>query len=138
MWEDLYDPRSGLWKVTMSGYYPRRVPGTDGETISGRFAASTCDLQNLHATFGNSTDSNGPADHVQHGSTEAIGQCNEGLDASWSDADRALKVKSSERSTDRSHHVGKKRSDVHGQAVSHCCRLADLSGITSRLCLLSM
>lgn len=59
LWEDLYDSRRQLWKVTMSAYYPRKVPGTDGETIYGRFAAATWDLQNRHATFGYSTDSNG-------------------------------------------------------------------------------
>jgi hypothetical protein len=43
----------------MNAYYPREVPGTDGETLYGRFAASTWDLQNQHATLGNSTDSTG-------------------------------------------------------------------------------
>jgi Protein of unknown function (DUF1329) len=59
LWEDLYDSAGKLWKVTMNAYYPRRVPGTDGETIYGRFAASTWDLQNQHATLGNSTDATG-------------------------------------------------------------------------------
>jgi hypothetical protein len=59
LWEDLYDSVNRLWKVTMNAYYPRRVPGTDGETIYGRFAASTWDLQNQHATLGNSTDAGG-------------------------------------------------------------------------------
>jgi Protein of unknown function (DUF1329) len=59
LWEDLYDSHRNLWKVTMSAYYPRKVPGTDGETIYGRFAAATWDLQNQHATLGNSTDSSG-------------------------------------------------------------------------------
>jgi len=59
LWEDLYDSRSRLWKVTMSAYHPREVPGADGETIYGRFAAATWDLQNKHATFGNSTDPKG-------------------------------------------------------------------------------
>src|SRR5262249_30311425 len=59
LWEELYDSNGRLWKVTMTGYYPRRVPGTDGETIYGRFAAATWDLRNRHATFGNSTDGRG-------------------------------------------------------------------------------
>ena len=59
MWEDLYDSNRNLLKVTLSAYYPRNVPGTDGETIYGRFAASTWDLQNQHATLGNSTDPSG-------------------------------------------------------------------------------
>jgi hypothetical protein len=59
LWEDLYDSSGRLWKVTMNAYYPRKVPGTDGETIYGRFAASTWDLQNQHATLGNSTDLTG-------------------------------------------------------------------------------
>jgi hypothetical protein len=59
LWEDLYDSNRNLWKVTLSAYYPRQVPGTDGETIYGRFAAATWDLQNQHATFGNSTDPSG-------------------------------------------------------------------------------
>lgn len=59
LWEDLYDSRGRLWKVTMSAYFPRKVPGVDGETLYGRFAAFTWDLQNRHATFGNSTDSRG-------------------------------------------------------------------------------
>ena len=59
LWEDLYDSNRQLWKVTMSAYYPRTVPGTNGETIYGRFAAATWDLQNQHATIGNSTDQNG-------------------------------------------------------------------------------
>jgi len=59
LWEDLYDSEGKLWKVTMNAYYPRRVPGTDGETLYGRFAASTWDLQNQHATLGNSTDATG-------------------------------------------------------------------------------
>jgi hypothetical protein len=59
LWEDLYDPQRKLWKVTMSAYHPRSVPGADGETIYGRFAAATWDLQNQHATFGNSIDPNG-------------------------------------------------------------------------------
>jgi Protein of unknown function (DUF1329) len=59
LWEDLYDSDRNLWKVTLSAYYPRKVPGTDGETIYGRFAASTWDLQNQHATLGNSTDPSG-------------------------------------------------------------------------------
>jgi len=59
LWEDLYDPANSLWKVTMNAYCPRKVPGTDGDTIYGRFAASTWDLQNQHATLGNSADSSG-------------------------------------------------------------------------------
>ena len=59
LWEDLYDFDRNLWKVTLSAYHPRKVPGTDGETIYGRFAASTWDLQNQHATLGNSTDPSG-------------------------------------------------------------------------------
>jgi hypothetical protein len=59
LWEDLYDSNRNLWKVTLSAYYPRQVPGTDGETIYGRFAAATWDLQNQHATLGNSTDPSG-------------------------------------------------------------------------------
>ncbi|MGA7760245.1 MAG: DUF1329 domain-containing protein [Candidatus Binataceae bacterium] len=59
LWEDLYDSNRNLWKVTLSAYFPRQVPGTDGETIYGRFAASTWDLQNQHATLGNSTDPSG-------------------------------------------------------------------------------
>jgi len=59
LWTDLYDSNRNLWKVTMSAYYPRKVPGTDGETIYGRFAAATWDLQNQHATLGNSTDPSG-------------------------------------------------------------------------------
>jgi hypothetical protein len=59
LWEDLYDSDRNLWKVTLSAYHPRKVPGTDGETIYGRFAASTWDLQNRHATLGNSTDPSG-------------------------------------------------------------------------------
>jgi hypothetical protein len=59
LWEDLYDSDRNLWKVTLSAYYPRNVPGTDGETIYGRLAASTWDLQNQHATLGNSTDRSG-------------------------------------------------------------------------------
>jgi hypothetical protein len=59
LWEDLYDSDRNLWKVTLSAYHPRKVPGTDGETIYGRFAASTWDLQNQHATLGNSTDPSG-------------------------------------------------------------------------------
>jgi hypothetical protein len=43
----------------MSAYYLRRVSGTDGQTIYGRFAAATWDLQSLYATFGYSTDSSG-------------------------------------------------------------------------------
>jgi len=59
LWEDLYDSANSLWKVTMDAYYPRKVPGTDGDTLYGRFAASTWDLQNQHATLGNSADSSG-------------------------------------------------------------------------------
>jgi len=59
LWEDLYDSYRRLWKVTLSAYYPRKVPGADGETIYGRFAADTWDLQNQHATLGNSTDRSG-------------------------------------------------------------------------------
>ncbi len=59
LWTDLYDSNRNLWKVTMSAYHPRKVPGTDGETIYGRFAATTWDLQNQHATMGNSTDPSG-------------------------------------------------------------------------------
>ena len=59
LWEDLYDSANSLWKVTMNAYCPRKVPGTDGDTIYGRFAASTWDLQNQHATLGNSADSSG-------------------------------------------------------------------------------
>jgi Protein of unknown function (DUF1329)/Polymer-forming cytoskeletal len=59
LWTDLYDYNRNLWKVTMSAYHPRKVPGTDGDTIYGRFAATTWDLQNQHATLGNSTDPSG-------------------------------------------------------------------------------
>jgi hypothetical protein len=59
LWEDLYDSAKQLWKITMNAYCPSRVPRTDGDTLYGRFAASTWDLQNQHATLGNSADSSG-------------------------------------------------------------------------------
>jgi hypothetical protein len=59
LWEELYDVNGKLWKISMGAYHPRKVPDADGETIYGRFAAATWDLQNQHATLGHGTDLDG-------------------------------------------------------------------------------
>jgi hypothetical protein len=59
LWDEEYDVTGKLWKVGLAGYHPQKVPGTDGETIYGRFFAETWDLQNEHVTLGYNTDNNG-------------------------------------------------------------------------------
>lgn len=59
LWDDEYDTNGKLWKITMTGYHKRKVPGADGETIYGRFYASTWDMQNEHISLGYNTDKGG-------------------------------------------------------------------------------
>jgi hypothetical protein len=59
LYDEEYDNIGKLWKVTMTGYHPRNVPGADGETIYGRFYAATWDLQNQHVSLGYNTDQSG-------------------------------------------------------------------------------
>lgn len=59
LWDDEYDSTGKLWKITMTGYHPQKVSGTDGETIYGRFYAETWDVQNEHTTLGYNTDKSG-------------------------------------------------------------------------------
>jgi hypothetical protein len=59
MAEEEYDSTGKLWKVGIPGYHPRQVPGTDGETLFGRFFAATWDLQNEHVSLGYNSDTSG-------------------------------------------------------------------------------
>jgi hypothetical protein len=57
--EEEYDATDKLWKISIPGLHPRQVPGTDGETLLGRFFAATWDIQNEHVSLGYNNDSNG-------------------------------------------------------------------------------
>ncbi len=59
LYDDEYDRIGKLWKVFITGYHPRKVPGSDGETVFGRFFAATWDLQNQHVSLGYNTDQTG-------------------------------------------------------------------------------
>jgi Protein of unknown function (DUF1329) len=52
LWDDEYDSTGKLWKISMDAYHPEKVAGTDGESVFGRFYASTWDLQNDHISLG--------------------------------------------------------------------------------------
>jgi Protein of unknown function (DUF1329) len=58
LWNTIYDSTGSLWKIYMDAYHPRKVPGTDGETIFGRFFAIGWDLQNDHISLGYEDGSN--------------------------------------------------------------------------------
>jgi Protein of unknown function (DUF1329) len=59
MADEEYDATGKLWKIYILGYHPRQVPGTDGETLFGRFFAATWDLQNEHVSLGYNSDTSG-------------------------------------------------------------------------------